>query len=111
MSPPTERPLEDFEHDPRYAISLREMWICIAYWALFTTIMVSVAWAIAGDRDPAETSYIAGFPDWFFWTGVVVVGIFCIVPYFMIKFLFTDVDLEPRPGSTAAADFSERGQR
>ena len=100
MKPETDRLLatEDFEHDPRYAISLREAWICVAYWAAFTVVMVVIAWGIAGNRDPEQTTYIIGFPEWFFYTGIVVVGIFCIVPFFMIKFLFTDVDLEPRPG-------------
>jgi uncharacterized membrane protein YhdT len=91
---------EDFEHDPRYAISVREAWICVAYWALFTVAMVVIAWGIAGNRDPGETTYIAGFPEWFFWTGIVVVAVFCILPYFMIRFLFTEVDLEPRPGES-----------
>ena len=76
---------QDFEHDPRYAISLREAWICVAYWAAFTSIMTGIAWAIAGNRDPAQTTYIFGFPEWFFYTGIVVVAIFCIVPFFMVQ--------------------------
>jgi uncharacterized membrane protein YhdT len=90
-------PAEDFEHDPRYAVSLREAWWCVAYWAAFTTVMVVIAWGIAGDRDPAETTYIMGFPEWFFWTGIVTVAVFCVVPFFMVRFLFTDLDLEPEP--------------
>ncbi|MGI8947334.1 MAG: hypothetical protein ACR2FV_05020 [Ornithinimicrobium sp.] len=56
MKPFTDRPpsTEDFEHDPRYAISLREAWICVAYWAVFTAIMVAIAWGIAGNRDPSD---------------------------------------------------------
>lgn len=102
MNPTTDRPspAEDFEHDPRYAISLREAWICVAYWAVFTLTMVAIAWGIAGGRDPVETTYIMGFPEWFFYTGIVVVGIFCLVPFFMVRFLFTDMDLEPRPGQS-----------
>jgi uncharacterized membrane protein YhdT len=102
---------DDFEHDPRYAISLREMWICIAYWAAFTAVMVSVAWAIAGNRDPAETTYIMGFPDWFFWTGIVTVAVFSIIPFFIVKFLFTEVDLEPRPAERVATNDTTRGER
>ena len=103
MKPMTGRPspADDFEHDPRYAISLREAWICVAYWAAFTATMVGIAWGIAGNRAPAETTYIMGFPEWFFYTGIVVVGIFCLVPFFMVKFLFTDIDLEPRPGQSS----------
>lgn len=113
MSHSTERTaaVEEFEHDPRYVVSLKEAWICVAYWALFTILMTGIAWGIAGHRDPAETTYIAGFPDWFFWTGIVVVGIFSIVPFFMIKFFFTEVDLEPKPGKAAGADTTEGGRR
>lgn len=92
------KPAEDFEHDPRYAISLREAWWCVGYWAAFTILMVAIAWGMAGHRDPAETSYIMGFPDWFFWTGIVVVGVFStVVPFVMVRLMFTHVDLSPRP--------------
>jgi uncharacterized membrane protein YhdT len=102
---------EDFEHDSRYRISLREAWLCVAYWALFTLVMTAIAWGVAGNRNPEETTYIAGFPEWFFWTGMVVVAIFCLIPYLMIRFLFTEVDLEPRPQEPAAAATTSEGSQ
>lgn len=104
----TSAPETDFEHDSRYAVSLREAWLCVAYWALFTVVMVAIAWGIAGHRDADETTYIAGFPDWFFWTGIVVVAVFCVAPFFLVRFLFTDVDLEPRPDQSARAGTGEQ---
>lgn len=99
MSVSSRRPrvADDFEHDLRYRVSLREAWICVAYWAVFTAVMVGIAWGVAGHRDPADTTYVLGFPEWFFWSGIVAVAVFCVIPAVMIRVLFTDVDLEPRP--------------
>lgn len=92
-SPPeTEAP---FEEDPRYRVSVKEAWVSAGYWAMFTIAMISVAWGLGGHRDPAEVNYIAGFPDWFFWSALVTTGVFStVVPYLLVKFLFTDISLE-----------------
>lgn len=111
--PPTDRLTPesvDFEHDPRYRVSVREAWICIGYWLSFATLSTGVAWGIAGNRDPADTTYIMGFPDWFFWSGIVLVAIFStIVPVIMVRFFFTEVDLDPRPSEPGPAPQRETG--
>lgn len=87
-----------FEEDPRYRTSLREAWISVAYWLLFTGAMITVAWGIGGNRAGEETRYILGFPDWFFWSGLVTAAVFStVVPYFMVKLLFTEMPLDEAP--------------
>jgi uncharacterized membrane protein YhdT len=97
-SPPTEPHLDDFEEDPRYRIAQRESLLCIGYFVTFCGLSILIAWML-GSRDPSEVSFIAGFPDWFFWSAIALTVVFSTaVPYLMVKFGFTDLDLEPRPG-------------
>lgn len=85
---------EPFEEDPRFRISAREAWISVLYWAAFTAAMVSVAWGIGGGRPAADTRYILGFPDWFFYSALVTVAVFStVVPYLVVRYLFTDMPL------------------
>lgn len=87
---------EDFEHDPRYRVSLRETWLCLGYWALFTAIAMAIAWSLGAGIDGAEQDFVMGFPAWFFWSGIAFVGVASFVaPYLMVRFLFRDISLEP----------------
>lgn len=100
----------EFEQDPRYRVSVREAWICIGYWLSFAALSTGIAWGIAGNRDPAETTYIMGFPDWFFWSGIVLVAVFStIVPVVLVRFFFTEVDLAARPGEPDRPARTEAG--
>lgn len=90
-------PAADFEEDLRYRVSQREAWICLAYWASYTALAVAIAW-LMGHRDASEIGFVMGFPDWFFWSAIALTAVFAtVVPYFMVRLLFTDLDLEPRP--------------
>jgi len=86
----------NFEHDPRYRISLREMWISVAYWVCFTAISMTLAWSLGHRDDGAEQPFVLGFPAWFFWStlGFVFIASF-IVPYLMVRFSFNNMSLEP----------------
>lgn len=87
----------NFEEDPRYRIAQRESLLCVGYWVVFTAGTVTIAW-LMGYQDPSEINFIAGFPDWFFWSVIAFTGFMAIVvPYIMVKFGFTDIDLEPIP--------------
>lgn len=87
----------NFEEDPRYRIAQRESLLCVGYWVVFTAGTVAIAW-LMGYQDPSEINFIAGFPDWFFWSVIAFTGFMAIVvPYIMVKFGFTDIDLEPTP--------------
>lgn len=96
----------DFEEDPRYRIAQRESLLCVLYWVVFTVGTIAIAW-LTGNQDQSEISFIAGFPDWFFWSAIAFTAFMAIVvPYIMVKFGFTDMDLEPtpEPGTPGAAE-------
>jgi len=96
----------DFEHDPRYQVAQREALLSVGYWVIYTAGTVIIAWTL-GHRDPTEVGFILGFPDWFFWSIIAFAGFMAlVVPYLMVKFGFTDIDLEPTPKSGA----TEEGQ-
>lgn len=113
-------PEQDFEEDPRYTASLREAWIAAAYWAIYTVVITTVAWVMGYGKTAAELDFIFGFPAWFFWSAGVATLIFCIIPYFLIKYLFTEVSLLPhgedsnspasRPPRESAVDDETGGQ-
>ena len=87
----------DFEEDPRYRIAQRESLLCIGYFIAFCGLSITVAW-LMGTRDASEITFVAGFPDWFFWSVIALTAVFAtVVPYLMVKLGFTDIDLEPRP--------------
>lgn len=91
----SEQHASSFEEDPRYRVSAREAWVSIAYWVLFTVAMIGVAWGLGGNRDPEQIGYILGFPAWFFWSALVTTAVFStVVPYLIVKYLFTDIPLE-----------------
>lgn len=87
----------EFEEDPRYRIAQRESLLCLGYWVVFTAGAVAIAWLL-GHRDPSEIGFVMGFPDWFFWSALAYVGVMAaVVPFLLVKFGFTDMDLEPVP--------------
>lgn len=94
----------DFEEDPRYGVATREMWIAVAYWVVYTVAVTGVAWSIGHGKPASEVKFIAGFPDWFFWSAGVTTLIFCIVPYFITKYLFVDCSLSPDPSEDVTAE-------
>ncbi len=84
---------EDFTEDPRYAASRREMIISFVYFALYTFVLIAVAWLIGGGKDANEIGFVLGFPDWFFWSAFVAGLIFSVIPYFLVKYWFEDMPL------------------
>ncbi|GAA1190366.1 hypothetical protein GCM10009585_03900 [Brevibacterium paucivorans] len=93
-----------FEEDPRYRVAGRESLLCVGYWTAFTVGAVVIAWAL-GHRDATEIEFIMGFPDWFFWSAIVFTGFMSvIVPFLLVKFGFTDMDLEPEPRTGLGAE-------
>jgi uncharacterized membrane protein YhdT len=85
---------DDFEEDPRYKVSVREAWIVVGYWLVFTVVVTAVAWLLGGNRTADEITFVLGFPAWFFWSGIVASVALSIVPLFLVRALFTDVSLE-----------------
>lgn len=100
----TNHPIGDQEwtEDPRYAISRKELVVTIVYFAVYTVAMIGLAWLLGGNDSLRDVHYVLGFPAWFFWSTLVLGGVFCIVPYFVVKAFFTDVSLEADPDSDPA---------
>ena len=94
----------DFTEDPRYEASRKEMIISFVYFALYTFVLIAVAWLIGGGKDANEIGFILGFPDWFFWSAFVAGLIFSVIPYFLVKYWFEDMPL------SASGEDSEAGE-
>lgn len=54
-----------------------------------------MAWTLGYGKEADQLDFILGFPSWFFWSAGVVTLIFCIIPYLLVKFFFSDVSLMP----------------
>lgn len=55
-----------------------------------------LAWTLGHRADGAEQPFVMGFPAWFFWSALAFVFVASfIVPYFMVRFGFKDMSLEP----------------
>jgi uncharacterized membrane protein YhdT len=88
---------DDFEEDPRYRVSVKEAWIVLVYWLVFTVVVTGVAWGLGGNRSAEEITFVLGFPAWFFWSGIVACLALSVVPIFLVRSLFTDVNLAEDP--------------
>ena len=88
---------DDFEEDPRYRVSVKEAWIVLAYWLVFTVVVTGVAWVLGGNRSADEITFVLGFPAWFFWSGIVASLALSVVPIFLVRSFFSDVDLAEDP--------------
>jgi uncharacterized membrane protein YhdT len=85
---------DGWTEDPRYRVSNREALIAAGFFLAYIVITIGTAWVIGGDQDIDEISFVFGFPDWLFWSTFVLGGVFCVVPYFLIKRFFTDMPLD-----------------
>jgi uncharacterized membrane protein YhdT len=94
---------DDFEEDPRYRVSVKEAWIVLAYWLVFTVVVTAVAWVLGGNRSADEITFVLGFPAWFFWSGIVASLALSIVPIFLVRSFFTDLPLAEDPDAPAPA--------
>jgi uncharacterized membrane protein YhdT len=92
---------DDFEEDPRYRVSVKEAWIVLVYWLVFTVVVTAVAWVLGGNRPAEEITFVLGFPAWFFWSGIVASVALSVVPVFLVRAMFTDVPLDEDPDVAA----------
>jgi uncharacterized membrane protein YhdT len=85
---------DGWAEDPRYRVSNREAVIAAAFFAAYIVVTIGTAWLIGGNQGINEIGFVLGFPDWLFWSTFVLGGLFCVVPYFLIKHFFTDMPLD-----------------
>ena|SRR5690625_2119737 len=85
----------NLEEDHRFKQCNLEMWVTIAYYFINVLILWGVP-MIMGYKKPANEIYLTlGFPDWFFYGGLVGTVIICILPFIMIRYFFKEMSLEP----------------
>jgi uncharacterized membrane protein YhdT len=85
---------DGWTEDPRYRVSNREALIAASFFVVYIVATIGTAWLIGGDKGIEEIGFVFGFPDWLFWSTFVLGGVFCVVPYFLIKRFFTDMPLD-----------------
>ncbi|BDF68110.1 hypothetical protein CE91St43_20820 [Oscillospiraceae bacterium] len=78
--------------DSRFQTMGKEALIVVVYWlAMFAGVMLSAVFL--GGGDPAEYTYLFGFPLWYtVCIGIMIVGI--VVGIFLVKKIFKDVSLD-----------------
>lgn len=84
---------EDFVEDPRYKQCNKEALLCLGlgianliWWFIFGYGL--------GSGDPANYSYIMGFPTWFFMSCILGSIVFTVLPIVMVKKFFKDMPLD-----------------
>ncbi|MET3699799.1 uncharacterized membrane protein YhdT [Bacillus oleivorans] len=85
---------EEFIEDKRFAQCTKEMWATIGLFVINILLVGGVSLLIGFNKTADSMSYILGFPAWFFWGGIIGTLIFCILPYFMIKYFYKDISIE-----------------
>lgn len=85
---------ENFNEDKRFAQCTKEMWATLGLFVVNVILVGGISLAMGSHKSAASMTYIFGFPAWFFWGGIVGTGIFCILPYVMIKLFFKDMSIE-----------------
>mgnify|MGYP001232121612 CR=1 FL=1 len=85
---------EDFVEDSRFAQCTKEMWASIWLFVINILLVGGVSLLIGLNKSAESMSYVLGFPAWFFWGGIIGTAVFCILPYFMVKFIYKDMSIE-----------------
>ncbi|MDD9311832.1 YhdT family protein [Cytobacillus firmus] len=85
---------DDFIEDSRYSQCTREMWATVVLFVINILLVGGVSLWLGLNKTADSMTYILGFPAWFFWGGIMGTAIFCILPYFMIKFFYKDMSIE-----------------
>lgn len=84
---------EQVEEDPRFKICNREALICGILAVAFFLTLIIVGQEL-GNVDASEITLVAGLPNWFFYSVLLVPAGFITLLAFIIKFFFTDLSLD-----------------
>ncbi|MBM7587302.1 putative membrane protein YhdT [Bacillus pakistanensis] len=83
-----------FKEDSRYAQCSKEMKLVIGYAIVNLIVVIGLAMGVGLNKPASEVNIIMGFPDWFFWSGIVGSLIMIILAFAMVKIFFKDMSLE-----------------
>ncbi len=87
-------PQDEWTEDPRYRVSSREALVAAGFFASYIVVTIGTAWLIGGNRGIDEIDFVFGFPSWLFWSTLVLGAVFCVVPYFLVKYFFSEMPLD-----------------
>lgn len=82
------------KNDPRFRQATFEAVCSVTLAILFFVWWYFFAYGL-GSGDPAKFKFIAGFPEWFFYSSILGPILFCIAVWLMVKLLFKEVSLAP----------------
>lgn len=79
--------------DQRFKIAHKEALIGIGLVILNFTIWYGFAYGL-GSGDPAEYTYVLGFPAWFFYSCIAGTIFMIVLVWLVMKFFFTEVSFD-----------------
>lgn len=79
--------------DPRFKIAHREAWIGVGLAILHFAWWFGFAYGL-GSQPVGQYRYIWGFPEWFFYSGIVGFVLICITIMLLAKFVLKEVSFE-----------------
>ncbi|MCI8743285.1 MAG: YhdT family protein [Lachnospiraceae bacterium] len=82
----------EIEPDPRFVQTGKEFWITLGVYGVYMVLMIGNLFLVNGD--PAEYTYIMGFPLWIFLQICILVGMVVSV-LVVTSFVYQDMDITP----------------
>ncbi|WP_408010085.1 YhdT family protein [Pseudalkalibacillus sp. A8] len=90
--------MENFKEDRRFRQCTKEMWMTILFFIFNLLVTGGISLWIGYNKPVSEVDIVMGFPDWFFYGGIVGWFLLMIGAYFMVKLFFKDMSLEAEEG-------------
>jgi len=82
----------DIEPDERFVQTTKEFWITLGVYGVYMVLMIGNLYLINGD--PANYTYVLGFPLWIFIQICILVGMVASV-LLVTTFVYRDMDVTP----------------
>lgn len=80
--------------DRRYKQCTKEMFVSLVLFFIHILAVAGISMIVGFNKPAEEVTFVFGFPDWFFWGGIVGTVVFCIASYLMVKFIFQEMTIE-----------------
>ena len=86
--------LSDIEPDERFTQTRKEFWVTLGTYLGFMVLMIANLYLV-GDTDPANYTYVLGFPLWIFLEICILIGM-VIAVLLVVTFVYRDMEVTPR---------------
>ncbi|RHP48018.1 MULTISPECIES: YhdT family protein [unclassified Clostridium] len=84
----------DIEPDERFTQTRKEFWVTLGTYLGFMVLMIGNLYLV-GDTDPANYTYVLGFPLWIFLEICILIGM-VIAVLLVVTFVYRDMEVTPR---------------